>query len=102
MFASSDLLQHGAGPIPESYRICELETVDGSVLTAWAPRYHVEPARLGYVAGDYRVKVTGFDEKSVHGLLRGTSTPFNYQAPELVFGSQLGPSVGIWSCGCTV
>lgn len=34
MFASSDLLQHGAGPIPKDYRISEVVTVDGSVLTA--------------------------------------------------------------------
>lgn len=34
MFASSDLMQHGAGPIPKNYRICELEAVDGFPLTA--------------------------------------------------------------------
>lgn len=84
------------------YAIGEVETTDGSALTAHVPRYQIYSARSKYVAGDSRVKVTGFGGNLMHHVPRGTSRPFNYRAPELVLGSQLGPGADIWSSGCTV
>lgn len=91
-------------PPIKSYRICEVETVDGSLTaTAQAPRYQVECANSQYVGDNPpSVKVIDFGKKYVHGLHHGVSIPFNYKAPEVIFDSQFSPSADIWSLGCTV
>lgn len=102
MFARSSLFGGDAFAKTMKYDIGEVETIDGSALTAQVPRYQIYPAISKHVAGDYRVKVTGFGGKFVDGARRGTSELYRYRAPELVFGSPLGPSADIWSLGCTV
>ena len=102
LFARSSLFEGDAFAKTMNYAMGEVETIDGSALTAQVPRYQIYSARSKHVAGDYRVKVTDFGGHSMHGVLSGNSGPFHYRAPELVFGSQLDPSADIWSLGCTV
>lgn len=87
-FASSDLLERQVGPLAKQYEICEVETVDGSALTAYAPQYQVETTKYKHVADDYRAKIVNFGGKVGHDVVRGDSTPFNNQAPELIFWLQ--------------
>lgn len=102
LLTSSELVRGHECPPIKSYRICEVETVDGS-LTAQAPRYQVESARTKYVDGNPPcVKVIDFGKKYVHGTHYGVSIPFKYKAPEVIFSSHFGPSADIWSLGCTV
>lgn len=84
------------------YDIGEVETIDESALTTQVPRYQIARPRSHCMPDDYRVKVVGFGQNFMPGVLCGTSTPFNYRAPELVLDSQLSPSADIWSLGCTV
>ena len=102
LVTSSDLLRREACPPIKSYGICEVETVDGSALTAQAPRYQVEPAITKCIDGDLGVKVIDFGKRYVHGIHYGVSFPFNYKAPEIIFGSHFSQSADIWSLGCTV
>ena len=102
LFAKSSLFGGDAFAETMAYSIGEVETIDGSALTAQVPRYQIYPARAEHVAGDYRVKLTGFGGKFVDGAQRGTSGLYHYRAPELVFGSPLAPSADIWSLGCSV
>ncbi len=101
MFARSSLFGGDAFADTMKYSIGEVETIDGSALTPQVPRYQIYPVISEVVAGDYRVKVTGFGRKFVDSAKRRTSE-YHYRAPELVFGSPLGPSADIWSLGCTV
>ncbi|CAD6594389.1 MAG: hypothetical protein ASARMPRED_009328 [Alectoria sarmentosa] len=102
LVTSSDLLRREACPPIKSYGICEVETVDGSALTAQAPRYQVEPAITKCIDGDLGVKVIDFGKRYVHGIHYGVSFPFNYKAPEIIFGSHFSQSADIWSLGCTI
>lgn len=102
LVTSSDLLRREECPPIKSYGICEVETVDGSALTAQAPRYQVEPAISKCIDGDLGVKVIDFGKKYVPGIHYGVSIPFNYKAPEVIFSSHFSPSADIWSLGCTV
>ena len=102
LLTSSDLVRALECPPIKSYRICEVETVDGS-LTAQAPRYQVESAKTKYVDGDPPcVKVIDFGKRYAHGTHYGVSIPFNYKAPEVIFNSHFSPSADIWSLGCMV
>ena len=99
------------GPLAKEYKICEVETIDEIPMTMHAPRYQVEPVRSkhkvhdyhgkDYMADDCDVKIIGFGEFE-RGYVRGTSMKFHYQAPELIFLSQLARSADIWSLGCMV
>lgn len=102
LLTRSDLLRHHECPPIKFYKICEVETVDGSALTAQAPRYQVESAESQYIDGDSRVKVVGFGGKHVHGVHYGHPIPLSYKAPEVIFNSHFSPSADIWSLGCTV
>lgn len=63
MFARSSLFGGDAFAKTMKYSIGEVETIDGSALTAQVPRYQIFSAMSEHVAGDYRVKVTGFWKK---------------------------------------
>ena len=91
-------------PPIKRYRICEIETVDGSTLTAQAPRYQVETANSEYKTDDSCpcVKVIDFGKKYVHGIHYGVPIPFNYNAPEVIFSSQFRQSADVWSLGSMV
>ena len=101
MFARSSLFECDVFAKTMEYNIGEVETIDGSPLTAQVSRYQIYSAQAKHMVGDYRVKVTGFGGKFVDGAHRGTSE-YHYWASELVSGSPLGPSADIWSLGCTV
>ena len=102
LLTSSDLIRRDECPPIKDYRICEVETVDGS-LNAHAPRYQVEPPFSQYVDNKPpSVKVIDFGKKYVHGVHHGVSIPFHYKAPEVIFDSHFSPSADIFSLGCTV
>ena len=85
-----------------------VESILGQTSTARVPRYLVEslqayPASLRLKANnDSRIKIIGFGERFLAGKTHGARFAFNYQAPELIFGSKLSPKADIWSLGCLV
>ena len=80
----------------------------GQTLTKRVPQYLVDcpqgyPAFVSYNPGhDLQIKLIGFGERFLAGRMPKAIFPFNFQAPELLLDSQLGPSADIWSLGCTV
>lgn len=102
LLTSSDLLRGDECPPIKRYGICEVETIDGSVLTAQAPRYQVEAANSKYIEGTPCVKIVGFGKRYAHGIHYGEPIPAKYKAPEVIFNSHFSPSADIWSLGCIV
>ena len=85
-----------------------VQSVFGQTSTARVPRYLVRspqsfPRILPYPARyDPGISIIGFGERFLAGKMPGAEFHFHYQAPELVFSSQISSSADIWSLGCLV
>ena len=80
----------------------------GQPSSARVPRYLVKSLQqlfenvLSDTSEYSRIKIIGFGETFIAGKEQEAKFAFNYQAPELVLFSTLGPSEDIWSLGCLV
>jgi len=75
-------------------------------VTARVPRHVVNSLQSRLytvvVVNDPQIKIIGFGERFLANSIRDVKFRLNYQAPELVLCSQIGPSADIWSLGCLV
>ncbi len=86
----------------------DVQSVFGQTATAQVPRYLVKspqsfPQSHPYPArDDPRIGIIGFGERFLAGKMPSAGIQFHYQAPELVFSSQISSKADIWSLGCLV